>query len=241
MSIPSAGLAGIPLNPSVTAGIASDLLVEGTISAPCDTEMENRDWTPSELIAFEDEMARLFEAGKIKAPLHLAGGNEQQLIDIFKNVGPDDWVLTSWRSHYHCLLKGVPPAELTDKIIDGRSIALCFPKHKILSSAIVGGIMPIAVGLAWAIKRRGGNERVWCFIGDMTAFSGIAQESRRYAHNFDLPICFVCESNSFSVCTKTEDVWGTPGFFSPRFDYHAHEYLYDLSRPHVGTGKWVSF
>src|SRR5258705_5766718 len=99
----------------------------------------------SELIAFEDDMTELFKAGMIKAPLHRAGGNEQQLIEIFKEIAlENDWVLASWRSHYHALLKGVPPAEVRAAIIAGHSIGLCFPPYKMLSSGIVGGICPIA-------------------------------------------------------------------------------------------------
>lgn len=193
--------------------------------------------TPADLIAFEDEIAAEFDNGKIKAPVHLAGGNEQQLIDIFRDIQPNDWVLCSWRSHYHCLLKGVPREELKRAIMDGRSIALCFPEHRILSSAIVGGICPIATGLGWAIKERGGNEWVHCFVGDMTEKTGIWQESATYAVGHDLPVTFHVEDNFKSVCTDTREVWGTYGNVTERHT----RYLYTLTRPHVGTGKWVRF
>lgn len=188
-----------------------------------------------ELIDFENEMAAAFERGEIKAPLHLSKGNEQQLIDIFKNIGPNDWVCGSWRSHYHCLLRGVPREELKDAILDGRSIGLCFPKQKVICSAIVGGIMPIALGIAWAIKREGGNNRVWCFIGDMTERSGIAAECFSYARGHKLPIEWIVEDNGKSVCTDTQFVWGNNE--SP----HTQGYHYFLQVPHVGTGRWVSF
>ena len=61
-----------------------------------------------ELIDFEEEIASAFNNKKIKAPIHLHGNNESQLIKIFESIGPDDWIFSSWRSHYHCLLKGVP-------------------------------------------------------------------------------------------------------------------------------------
>ena len=191
--------------------------------------------TPADLLAFEDEMAALFNAGRIKAPLHLAAGNERQLIEIFRDIGAADWVLCGWRAHYHCLLKGVPAHQLRAKILDGRSIALCFAEHKILSSAIVGGILPIAVGLAWGIKRRGGNGRVWAFIGDMTAECGVVDESHRYARGHDLPLEIVVEDNGVSVCTPTAEVWGA------RKPLSTTRYTYDLERPHVGTGTFVRF
>ena len=188
------------------------------------------------LIAFEAEMAELFNQGKIKAPLHLAGGNEDQLIEIFRSIAPNDWVLGSWRAHYHCLLKGVPPEELKAAILAGRSIALTFPKQRILCSAIVGGIAPIAVGLAWGIKRIGLRDRVWCFLGDMSASTGIVDEALRYAAGHALPIIFVREDNGLSVGTKTEEVWGRAGH---RMTFL--RYQYELSWPHVGSGKWISF
>lgn len=194
--------------------------------------------TPEDLIAFEKDIAAEFEAGNIKAPVHLAGGNECQLIELFKTIRSQDWLLVPWRSHYHCLLKGVPAAELKSAIIDGRSIALCFPEHRVLASAIVGGIAPIAVGLAYSIKRRGGDERVWCFCGDMTAETGIYHEARKYAVCHDLPISWVVEDNGLSVCTDTFKVWGECTI--PR-NMAAERYQYKLTWPHVGIGKWVSF
>ena len=191
--------------------------------------------TPQELIDFEEDIARTFAEGEIKAPVHLAGGNEEQLIEIFKDIKTYDWVLCTWRSHYHCLLKGVSPEELKAAILAGHSIALCFPKYKIISSAIVGGIAPIAMGIAWGLKRSGKPGKVWIFMGDMTARTGIISETERYAHGHELPINFVTEDNGKSVCTDTKEVWGRCGH-SPYLSYR-----YELTRPHVGIGKHVSF
>ena len=80
------------------------------------------------LISFEEQIASLFNSGKIRAPVHLYHGNEDKLINIFKKIKKNDWVFCSWRSHYQCLLKGVTPQELKDEILSGRSISLSFPK-----------------------------------------------------------------------------------------------------------------
>ena len=87
-------------------------------------------YTPKELIEFEEDIADCFNRSLIKAPVHLYNGNEKQMIEVFKkqNIGHDDWVLCSWRSHYQCLLKGVPQDELKAAILQGRSISLCFAK-----------------------------------------------------------------------------------------------------------------
>ena len=192
-------------------------------------------WTVKSLLEFEQDIAREFSLGKIKAPVHLAEGNERESIRIFKSIREKDWILCSWRSHYHALLKGVPAEDVRQAIMDGRSIALCFPQYRMLSSAIVGGIGPIAVGLAWGIKRSGGDEVVNVFVGDMTAETGIYHEAAKYAANHRLPVVWHIEDNGMSVCTDTIKAWGQHRM-TPSFRYH-----YDLKRPHVGIGKWVSF
>ena len=77
------------------------------------------------LIKFEDEIAELFNSGKIKAPVHLYHGNEDQIIKVFEKIKQNDWVFCTWRSHYQCLLKGVPEKEIKQEIISGKSISLC--------------------------------------------------------------------------------------------------------------------
>ena len=94
------------------------------------------DLNAKELRAFETRVAEAFNAGKIHAPVHLYSGNEEQMIEVFSEVEPEDWVLCSWRSHYQCLLKGVPQEDVFSEIVAGRSISLCFPDYRIFSSAI---------------------------------------------------------------------------------------------------------
>ena len=93
--------------------------------------------TKEQLINFETDIADCFNNAIIKAPVHLYDGNEEQMIDIFKNVKSEDWVFCTWRSHYQCLLKGVPQEQVKQDILDGKSITLCYPEYNIYSSAIV--------------------------------------------------------------------------------------------------------
>lgn len=199
-------------------------------------------WSVQDLKKFEAQVADMFNQGGIKAPIHLSDGNEAQLLEIFKNIKAEDWVFCSWRSHYQCLLKGVPPEELLSEIKAGRSISLGFPEHKIFSSAIVGGQVPIAVGTAFAEKLKKTGNHVWCFIGDMTAETGIAQTSIRYAERHDLPITFVIEDNGISVLTDTRKVWASETL---RFDETKSEkvlvYQYKSKYPHAGAGVRVQF
>ena len=169
----------------------------------------NISWTLESLVNFEEEVAILFNSGKVKSPVHLSDGNETALLELFKNINENDWVLCSWRSHYQCLLKGVPKDMVLDAIVAGRSIALGFPEYKVFSSAIVGGQLPISVGIAMAEKRSNSGNHVWCFMGDMTSETGVAQTSIRYAETHDLPITFVIEDNGLSVLTETRKVWNS--------------------------------
>ena len=198
--------------------------------------------TPQQLVAFEDRVAAAFNAGRIRAPVHLYSGNEEQMIEVFRDVGPDDWVFCSWRSHYQCLLKGVPEDEVFAEIMAGRSISLCFPDQRIYSSAIVGGVLPIAVGTAMAIARSGEDARVHCFMGEMTAETGIAHESIKYARNHRLPIRFIVEDNGKSVCTDTREAWGSSMLsFENQHDEYIHYYRYETRWPHAGAGVRVQF
>ena len=191
--------------------------------------------TKDELIAFEARIAERFNNAEIHYPVHLSGGNEDQLIEIFKDIRKEDWVIGTWRSHYHCLLKGVPPGQLEAAILDGRSIALCFPQHRVLCSAIAGGGIPIALGIAMGLVKSAAAGKVWCFLGDMVSFSGIFQESSYYAGSMNLPLRWIVEDNGVSVCTPTHDIWGIGG------DPDVEQYSYDLKWPHAGAGIRVQF
>lgn len=198
--------------------------------------------TKDQLIAFENEVAARFNAGKIRAPVHLYWGNEENIIRTLAGVRPQDWIFCSWRSHYQCLLKGVPEQEVMDEIMAGRSISLCFPEHRIYSSAIVGGVLPIAVGMALSMQRSGEDAKVYCFMGEMTAETGIAHESIKYSINHKLPIHFVVEDNGKSVCTDTREAWAQQTLsFDERSDAWITYYRYETKYPHAGAGVRVQF
>ena len=195
-----------------------------------------------QLIEFENKIASLFNKGKIRAPIHLYSGNENFLINFFKKIKKNDWVFCSWRSHYQCLLKGVPQKKLQKEILDGKSISLCFPEHKVYSSAIVGGILPIAVGMALSFKRKKSKNKVFCFLGEMTSETGIAYECIKYSRNKNLPIHFIIEDNGKSVCTNTRKVWSQKKLsFELKKDRFVTYYKYNLKYPHAGAGKRVQF
>ena len=69
--------------------------------------MTKQRYTSDSLCAFEADIANEFNSGHIRAPVHLDGGNELELCEIFLSIKPEDWCFVTWRSHYICLLKGV--------------------------------------------------------------------------------------------------------------------------------------
>lgn len=200
--------------------------------------------TAQDLIDFETEVADLFLDRKLHCPIHLSGGNEQELLDIFEEVQPQDWVFSGWRSHYHALLKGMPREEVLAQIIDGRSMFLSSKEHHFLCSSIVGGILPIACGVAMSLQRKGLDEKVWVFVGDMTARTGLFHEFATYCRGHRLPVRAVIEDNGLSTNTPTMESWGPEACWLGPGDYHGVIrccYDYQRTYPHVGVGRFVQF
>ena len=165
--------------------------------------------TKEELINFEKDIGDTFDRGLIRAPIHLYSGNEDIMIEIFKEIDVEkDWICCTWRNHYQALLKGIPKEILKENIIKGKSMVLTLPEYKFICSSIVGGIASIAAGIALSIKLKNKSNRVWCWVGDMSAETGAFHEAYKYSLNHNLPITFIVEDNKKSVCTPTAPVWG---------------------------------
>lgn len=215
--------------------------------------------TKESLIAFEERVKQAFLDKRIRAPVHLSGGNEEQLIDIFKKVQPGDWVFSTWRSHYHALLKGIPEEWIFNEILEGRSMYLMSNEHHFFCSAIVGGILPIACGVAMGIRRHtdelkveertagyygdwpwgsveGDVPTVWVFIGDMTSRTGIFNEFAQYCSGHELPVKVVIEDNGLSTNTPTQKVWGEAEKW-----IWINRHKYTRTYPHTGVGQHVTF
>lgn len=191
----------------------------------------------TDLIDFEMKMINHWESSKIRGPVHLSNGNEDQLVEIFKRIKKTDWVFSTWRSHYHALLKGLAPDWIEKEILAGRSITICNIEERFYSSAIVGSTMPIALGVAKSLKIDAAPNKVWCFVGDMAFETGTFYETYKYAKNFDLPITFVVEDNGISTYTPTEHTWNRKREIPDDVVY----YQYKSKYPHYGSGKWIAF
>ena len=164
----------------------------------------NKKKLKDKLIKFETRIADLYEKKKIKGPIHLSGNNENQLIKIFKKINKQDWVFVGWRNHYHALLKGCDQKKIEMQIINGKSMTLNSYKDKFFSSSIVGGVLPIALGVSLSLKRKKSKSKVWVFIGDMTYETGVFYECYKYSRNMKLPLKIVVEDNNLSTNTPTK-------------------------------------
>lgn len=186
--------------------------------------------TPADLKDFTAEVSRRFDAGEIPGPIHLNSDSQiEPLMAIFEDIGARDWVLSTWRSTYHALLCGVPRELVMAEIIAGRSMQLHFPEYRFMTSSIMGGMLPIACGLA------AGGERVWCFVGDMCASTGAFRDAWQYAYGHNLGAIFVVENNGLSTNTPTEKTWGH-GIMANRRNYN-----YKRTTPHYGTRSGSGF
>lgn len=196
-----------------------------------------------DLIDFENEVIERFKNKEIRSPVHLSGSKnqiqEKKLIEIFKYIKKEDWVFSTYRSHYHALLKGIPRDWLMKWILENKSIHVMNKEHNFVTSAIVGGTLSQAVGVAMTIKKNNGNEHVWCFIGDMTASLGVFHDCLNYSRYNNLPIKFVIENNELSTDTPTKEAWGFEDIGEEIKDYSIHDdhviyYKYERIHPHYG-------
>ena len=188
--------------------------------------------TKSELIGFELRIKDIFEQGKLPYLLHLCGGNEDQLIDIFKNISPGDWIFSSHRSHYHYLLAGGDPAVLEQMIRDGRSMFVFDRKLNFYTSSILAGTCGIAAGVAASLKDQGSGNRVWCFLGDGAEDEGHFYEAVNYVSGSSLPCQFIIEDNNRSVDTTKAD----RGKGRIEWPSCVTRYQYVPTYPHGGVG-----
>lgn len=192
--------------------------------------------TKEKLLKFNEEIKELYENKLCKpSPIHLSGDNAEQLIKIFEEekITKEDWIFSTWRSHFHWLLSGRDPEELKKQIIEGHSMHIY--GDKFFTSAIVAGISPIALGVALALKIKNSKERVFCFVGCAASMCGITIESINYAQGHDLPIKFIIEWNDKCVNASTSQIWGTKNINK------VIKYDYKREYPHAGIGKYVMF
>ena len=168
---------------------------------------------------FEEESERLYMQGKIRGFLHLYIGQEAIAVGAISALRDDDYIITHYRDHGHALARGIHPnsimAELMGKATGcsggrGGSMHLFDVSRGFMGGhAIVGGHLPIAVGLALAVKHKGEDRAVLCFFGDGAVNEGTFHESMNLASLWKLPILFFLENNLYGMGTHTERTHAT--------------------------------
>ena len=163
---------------------------------------------------FEEACAALYMKRKIGGFLHLYIGQEAVAVGAESVLGENDYVVSHYRDHGHAIARGMDPktvmAELLGKS-DGSSRGKGGSMHLFDASknfmggyAIVGGQLPIAVGLGLACKMKNNGNVVLCFLGDGAVNQGTFHESLNLASLWDLPIIFFLENNLYGMGTHVE-------------------------------------
>jgi len=192
--------------------------------------------TRESLMAFESKVKDLWESGDLPSLIHLCGGNENQLLEIFQDIRPQDWIFLSHRGHYHALLKGMPEDELLEFIKSDRSMFVFSKSLRIYQSAILGGCCGIATGVAKAIQDSGEDAHVYVFIGDGAADNGYLYEALVYATGHRLPITFIVEDNNRQVDTTIGERRGLHWLDFVMESPNLRRYQYEPRWPHGGSG-----
>lgn len=160
---------------------------------------------------FEEKAAEQYSKSKIRGFLHLYIGQEAVSVGVIQALSSEDYILGTYREHGHALTRGLDPktvmAELYGKqegCTGGRGGSMhLFDKsmHFYGGTAIVGTHLPLAVGMALALKKQKKDALICCFFGEGTAAEGTFHESMNLASLWQVPILFVCENNYYAMGT----------------------------------------
>jgi pyruvate dehydrogenase E1 component alpha subunit len=160
---------------------------------------------------FEEKCAELYGAGLIRGFLHLYIGEEAVAVGVMQSLTPDDAVVATYREHGHALARGIPPSAVMAEMF-GKQEGCCRGRGGSMhifdavarfygGNAIVGGGLPIAVGLALADRLLNRAQVTACFFGDGAVAEGEFHESMNLAALWKLPVVFVCENNLYAMGT----------------------------------------
>ena len=163
---------------------------------------------------FEERVAEAYALGKIGGFCHLYIGQEAVSTGTQSALRPDDYVITTYRDHGQALMRGVSPravmAELfgrVDGCVHGKGGSMhMFDRgvNFLGGHGIVGGHIPLATGVGFAIKYRGGDQVCVCFMGEAAVNGGAFHESLNMAGLWKLPVLYVIENNRYGMGTAIE-------------------------------------
>jgi pyruvate dehydrogenase E1 component alpha subunit/2-oxoisovalerate dehydrogenase E1 component len=159
----------------------------------------------------EEKCAELYGAMKIRGFLHLYIGEEPVAVGVMEALTPDDSIVATYREHGQALARGVSAATIMAEMYGkqegcsrgrGGSMHLFDKEARFYGgNAIVGGGLPLAIGLALADKMQGNQRVTCCFFGDGAVAEGEFHETMNLASLWQLPVLFVCENNMYAMGT----------------------------------------
>ena len=183
--------------------------------APIDTGLARRLLAEMMLIRrFEEKAAEAYALGKIGGFLHLYIGEEAVAVGVSSVLRPDDYAISAYREHGHCLAKGSDPRRIMAELFGrrdglsrgkGGSMHLFDKTVNFLGGhAIVGAHLPIAAGVGFAIKYQRGDQVIVCYFGDGAVPEGEFHEAMNLSALWKLPVIFLCENNRYAMGTSLE-------------------------------------
>jgi pyruvate dehydrogenase E1 component alpha subunit len=180
------------------------------------TEQELRDLYRQMVLIrrFEEKCAELYALAKIGGFCHLYIGEEAVAVGAISALRPDDYVISAYRDHGHCLAKGADPKRVMAELF-GKQTGLCKGKggsmhlfdvarHFMGGFAIVGTHVALATGIAFGLTYQKKDQVVVCFFGEGAVPSGIFHEAMNIAALWKLPVLFLCENNRYGMGTPVE-------------------------------------
>ena len=161
---------------------------------------------------FEEKCAELYSAMKIRGFLHLYIGEEAVSVGVMESLAPDDAVVATYREHGQALARDISPGAIMAEMY-GKQEGCCRGRGGSMhifdaatrfygGNAIVGGGLPLTVGLALADQMQGRRRVSCCFFGDGAVAEGAFHESMNLAALWQLPVLFVCENNLYAMGTR---------------------------------------
>jgi pyruvate dehydrogenase E1 component alpha subunit len=160
---------------------------------------------------FEEKCAEEYSRSRIRGFLHLYIGEEAVAVGITQALRPDDYILNTYREHGHALARGLDPGAVMAEMFGmvqgcsrgrGGSMHLFDASRNFFGgNAIVGGHLPVAVGMALASKKQNRDNITVCFFGEGAAAEGEFHEALNLAALWQVPVLFVCENNGYAMGT----------------------------------------
>jgi pyruvate dehydrogenase E1 component subunit alpha len=163
---------------------------------------------------FEDRCAELYSAGKIRGFLHLYNGEEAVAVGVMQSVLAGDAIAGTYREHGHAIAHGISMRTLMAELL-GKQAGCCRGRGGSMhifdaatrfygGNAIVGGSLPLAIGLGLAEKLKESTAIAVCFFGEGAVAEGEFHESMNLASLWSLPVLFVCENNYYAMGTALD-------------------------------------